>query len=125
MSSSYINREDWTKQFISKILQITHPQWIFRIISFSDKKNGYLQNKTADELLQHISSLLDFSPEELPKSSRFLLEINFLELSKHHLETLRYWMLAVDAALKANALEQARCVQAKQIWRKLNTKVPS
>jgi hypothetical protein len=29
MSSSYLNKEDWTKQFISKILQIMHSQWIF------------------------------------------------------------------------------------------------
>jgi hypothetical protein len=29
MSSSYLNGEDWTKQFISKILQIMHYQWIF------------------------------------------------------------------------------------------------
>ncbi len=29
MSSSYLNGEDWTKQFISKILKITHSQWIF------------------------------------------------------------------------------------------------
>jgi hypothetical protein len=121
MSSSYLNREDWTKQFISKILQITHSQWIFRNISFRDRKNGYLRNKTADELLKHINSLSEVSPEELPESSRFLLEINFLELSKHHLETQRYWTLAVDAALKANALEQARGERAKQVWQKLNT----
>ena len=42
MSSSYFNREDWTKQFISKILQITDSQWIFRNISLHDRKNGYL-----------------------------------------------------------------------------------
>jgi hypothetical protein len=29
MSSSYLNGEDWTKQFVSKILKITHSQWIF------------------------------------------------------------------------------------------------
>jgi hypothetical protein len=29
MSSSYLNGEDWTKQFISRILQITHSQLIF------------------------------------------------------------------------------------------------
>jgi len=29
MSSSYLNGKDWTKQFISKLLQITHAQWIF------------------------------------------------------------------------------------------------
>ena len=125
MSSSYLNGEDWTKQFISKILQITHSQWIFRNISFHDRKNGYIRNKTADELLQHINSLSEVAPDKLPESSRFLLEIIFLEFSKHHLETQRYWTLAVDAALKANALEQARGVQAKRVWQKLNTKVPS
>jgi hypothetical protein len=126
MSSSYLNGEDWTKQFISKILQVTHSQWIFRNISFHDKKNGYLQNKTADKLLQHINYLLEVSPKKLPESSHFLLEINFLELSNHHLETQQYWTLAVDAALKANALEQAQGTRAKQAWRKLNTtKVPS
>jgi hypothetical protein len=55
MSNSYLNGEDWINQFISKILQLTHSQWIFRNISFHDKKNGYLRNKTANELLQHIT----------------------------------------------------------------------
>jgi hypothetical protein len=108
MSSSYLNGEDWTKQFISKILQITHSQWIFRNISFHNRKNSYLQNKTADELLEHINFLSEVSPEEVPKSNRLLLELNFSALSKHHLETQGYWTLAVDAALKAKALEQAQ-----------------
>ena len=34
-------------------------------------------------------------------------------------------MMAVDAALKANALEHAQCARAKRVQRKLNTKVPS
>jgi hypothetical protein len=87
MSSSYLNGEDWIKQFISKILQLTHSQWIFRNISFHDKKNGYLCNKMAEELLQYINSLSDLALEDLPESSRFRLEINFSELSTYYLET--------------------------------------
>ncbi len=34
-------------------------------------------------------------------------------------------MLVVDAALKAKALELARGARAKQVRRKLNTKIPS
>ena len=45
MSSNYLNGEDWTKQFISKLLQITHSQWIFHNFSLHDKTHGYLQNK--------------------------------------------------------------------------------
>jgi hypothetical protein len=68
--------------------------------------------------------LLKVSPEELPKLSCFLLGINFSELSKYHLETQWYWMLAADTALKAETLEQALGAQAKRVQRKLNTKVP-
>ncbi len=39
MSSSYLNRADWTKGFILKLLHITHFQWIFRNISLHDKIN--------------------------------------------------------------------------------------
>ncbi len=28
MSCNYLNSADWTKQFISNILQLTHSQWI-------------------------------------------------------------------------------------------------
>ncbi len=125
MLSSYLNGENWTKQFISKILQLTHSQWIFRNISFHDKKNGYLCNKTTEELLQHINSLLDLALEDLPESSPFLLEINFSKLSTYHLETQKYWTLAVDAALKANVLEYARGQRAKRVRQKQNTKIPS
>jgi hypothetical protein len=37
MLSSYLNGEDWTKQFISKLLQITHSQFIYHNISLHDR----------------------------------------------------------------------------------------
>jgi hypothetical protein len=51
MSSSYLNGEDWTKQFISKILQITHYQWIFWNISLHNRMHGYLHNKKANKIM--------------------------------------------------------------------------
>jgi len=125
MSSSYLNGEDWTKQFISKILQITHGQWIFRNISLHDRIQGYLRNKKADEILHIINELSEVTPEEIPEDSRFLLEINFSELKKSHLETQTYWTLAMDAAIRAQDLESARGARAKRIHRRLNTKIAS
>jgi hypothetical protein len=78
-----------------------------------------------EEILHQINVLLDLAPEEVPEASRFLLEINFSKLSKSHLKTQKYWMLAVDAALKAKALESAQGARAKRVRRKLNTKIPS
>jgi hypothetical protein len=125
MSSSYLNGEDWTKQFISKILQITHSQWIFRNVSLHNRTQGYLRNKWADEILHLINDLLEVSPEEIPENSRFLLEINFSDLKKAHLETQTYWTLAMDAAVRAQEMKSARGARAKRIRRRLNTKIAS
>jgi hypothetical protein len=64
-------------------------------------------------------------PEDVPKASRFLLELNSSELSNFHLETQKYWTLAVDTTLKAKALESAQRARTKRVRRKLNTNIPS
>jgi hypothetical protein len=101
MSSSYLNSVDWTKEFISKILQHTHLQWIYRNISLHNRRQGYLCNKQLEDLLQEIAELSDLSPEEVPNNCWFLPEINFTELASSHLKMQRYWALAMKAALTA------------------------
>jgi hypothetical protein len=53
------------------------------------------------------------------------LEINISELSHSHIETRTYWTLAMDAAIKATALESARGARTKRMRRRLNTKIAS
>ncbi len=84
--SNYLNNADWTKQFISKILQLTHSQWIYCNISLHDKHHGYLLNKQLESLLQTIADRSNLSPEEGPNNSRVLLEFYITELTKAHLE---------------------------------------
>ncbi len=81
--------------------------------------------KKANKIMKEINVLLDLAPENVPKASWFLLKINFSKLSKCHIETQKYWMLVVDAALMAKALESAQGTRAKWVRRKLNTKIPS
>jgi hypothetical protein len=59
MSSSFLNGTDWTKQLITKILQITHSQWIYRNILLQDKRQGYLHHKRAEELTKEMELLAD------------------------------------------------------------------
>ena len=108
MSSSLLNGKDWTKQFISKLLQITHSQWIYRNVLLHDRRQGYLHTKSAEEIMREIESLSSLAPEDAPKASRFLLKINFTELSKFHIETQKYWTLAVTVACTAQELNLAR-----------------
>jgi hypothetical protein len=125
MSSSFFNGTDWTKQFITKILQITHSQWIYQNILLHDKHQGYLHNKRSAELMKEMEALSDLAPEDVQESSRFLLKINFAELSKCHIEIQKYWTLAVNAALAAQNREQARGARAKWVRGQINAKIPS
>lgn len=127
MSSSHLNGEDWIKQFITRILQLTHSQWIFRNISLHDKHMDSFAIKWPTRFfnLQLINEFSEVAPEEVPKDSQFLLEINFSEYTKSHLETQTYWTLAMDVAITAKALESARGARAKRIRCRLNTKIAS
>jgi hypothetical protein len=80
MSSSYLNGEDWTKQFISKLLQITHSQWIFHNFSLHDKTHSYLCKKKADEILHLINKFLEVTPEEVPDTVDSFLKSTFPNL---------------------------------------------
>jgi hypothetical protein len=72
MSSSFLNGADWAKQFISKILHITHSQWIFRNFSLHDKRNGYLHKKKLEEIALELELLAGLAPEDVPAESQFI-----------------------------------------------------
>ncbi len=69
MHSSYLSGANWTKQFISRILHITHSQWIFRNISLHDKSFGYIHNKQLGDITCKIDELADAAPELIPPES--------------------------------------------------------
>jgi hypothetical protein len=87
LSGSYLNGSDWTKSLISKLLHITHLQWIYRNFTFHDKLCGYLHNKSLEDIKQTIEELAEMPPEDIPEESKFLLEINYGDLTKSHIES--------------------------------------
>jgi hypothetical protein len=78
-----------------------HSQWIFLNISLHDKIHGYLHKKKSEEIAFELELLAGIAPEDVPAESRFLLEINFSELSKSHIESQKYLILAINTALTA------------------------
>ncbi len=75
LSGSILNGADWTKTLISKLLHITHSQWIYRNFALHDQQNGYLHNKSLEAIQVAINELAETPLEEVPADSRFLLEI--------------------------------------------------
>jgi hypothetical protein len=75
--------------------------------------------------MKEMEALSDLAPEDVPEASRFFLEINFTELLKCHIETQKYWTLAVNAALAAQNRKRARGARAKWVRGQINAKIPS
>ena len=105
MMSTKSTAEDWTKQFITRILHITHSQWVFCNFSLHDHQRGLLRRNKREEILAEIEQLADTNPEEVPAESRFLLEFDFGTLGRADLNTQEYWVAAV---------QEARCAGRRQ-----------
>ena len=91
----------WTRTFISKLLRITHSQWIFRNFVLHDKTHGLLRFKEQGAILLHLEALSLSDKNDLPKESRFLLEFDIGRLHQADFETQCYWVAAVNAARSA------------------------
>ena len=100
-SASRLTMRDWTKQFISHLLHISHAQWVFRNVSLHDRSVGYLQKLQRRKVLLEIDRLSQLSPSELPDDSKYLLEMDFSTPQKSSLIEQSYWILAMKAAICA------------------------
>ena len=101
-SNSRLTAESWTKTFISKILHITHSQWIFRNFMLHGKTNGLLRLQEQEAILLHIEELSTSNKNDLPEESRFLLEFDLEQLRNADYDTQCYWTAAVSAARQAS-----------------------
>ena len=101
MPSSYLNGKDWTKQFIDRIPRITHSQWIYRNVCMHDKKEGYLHQREMEEMKDKAEELAETNPADLPRESRYLLEMDGEETKHKTYNDLDYWIRAVEAAKTA------------------------
>ena len=100
-SSSMLTSSDWVRQFIQKLLHITHGQWIYRNVSKHHSRHGLLKDLERRSLLREIDQYMSVSPEEVPEESRFLLEIDFQQIRTAATESQAYWVHAMRAAVKA------------------------
>ena len=111
----YMNGEDWVRQFITRVLHITHSQWIYRNFSLHDRQRGYLRRKARKEILAEIETLADTNPDEVPAESKFLLEFDYDRLCKIDLDKQVYWVVAMRAARTAGAQRARQGARQRRI----------
>ena len=101
----------WARQLVSKVLHITHSQWLFRNESLHSVADGYLRLQRRRDMLAEISELAELDISEVPPARRHLLEIDFQELGRASEVSQSYWLYAVRAARKAGQRRQERAAR--------------
>jgi hypothetical protein len=101
VSDCQITGDNWMKHFIGRLLRISHLEWLYRNFTLHDKTRGYLRLQRRKEVLKEVDQLLDTNPDDIPKESQYLMELDFTSLYSASFEKQSYWVLAMKAARRA------------------------
>jgi hypothetical protein len=95
MAGTRISGNDWMTQFTRQLLDISHAQWLYRNFILHHYMKGYLHQRTERDIKQEVEILVNTKPTDIPKESRYLLDISF----KPTMFTLAvddsYWVLVM------------------------------
>jgi hypothetical protein len=103
-AESWLTVDNWAKELVIRLLEVTHGQWLYRNVMVHDRTAGDLATKRKEEIRRALEDQLELGEEGLEEDDRFLLEINLDELDTLSGEDQAYWLLALEAARDARAL---------------------
>jgi hypothetical protein len=101
LSSCGMTSNDWMKHFISRLLLISHSQWLYRNFTLHNKSRGYLRLQHQKKVLKEVDRLMNTNPDIIPQGSQYLLELDFTSLYNSSFKRQSYWVLAMKAAQRA------------------------
>ncbi len=97
---SRMSGDNWMHGFISRLIHISHSQWLLWNFTLHDQAVGFCRLKDKATLLLKIDELqqFEFHPSRVPEHSQFLLEINTDCLIIGSINTQAYLVAAMEAA---------------------------
>lgn len=96
----------WAQGLITKLLEATHGQWLYRNMHVHDTVSGVVATARKEEIQQFIEDQLDLGGEGLDEQDKFLLDINLGDLETSSGEDQHYWLLQIQAARQDRALRE-------------------
>jgi hypothetical protein len=103
-----INGQDWVKMFITRLLKISHTQWIFRNLTLHDRNLGHLAQLRREELASELERLHSLDPDDVPRESQFLLDFDIDDLAEGDVFRQEQWIIAMRAARRAGMRARGR-----------------
>jgi hypothetical protein len=93
--------ESWAKQFLTRVLNITHRQWLYRNSRIHIRQVEGLSLTDHESILQKVSSLIGTDPTDLLSQHRSLLHMDFEALGEGTSTDRQYWIAQMESAIKA------------------------
>ena len=105
-AESKLTVDKWAKEFILRLIEITHGQWLYRNVVVHDKMAGDLASQRKEDIRKALEEQLAMGEDGLEEDDKFLLDINFDEFNETTREDQEYWLLALQAAREACQLRR-------------------
>merc|ERR1712115_530101 len=91
----------WAKTLITKLLKITHKQWLLRNAKIHIKRKGDMNEEDHDKLLKKIEKLIWTDPEDLLPGDEHLLNEDFDSLGRASAIDQILWVAEMEASIAA------------------------
>ncbi len=98
--------EKWSSGLITRLLEITHGQWVYWNFIVHDLVLDTIATARKEELLQEIKWQQELGDEGLLEEDKYLAEVNLEGLETTSGEQQHYWLLAITTAQKAKILRE-------------------
>ena len=93
-----ISLEKWCSELITRLLEITHGQWLYRNYVVHDLVSGTIAMAKKEELLSGIERQHNLGDAGLLEEDKYLAEVNLEEMVSSLGERQHYWPLAIQTA---------------------------
>jgi hypothetical protein len=100
--------ESWGAGLVTKLLEVTHGQWLYRNVHVHDFVFGLNARKRKEALRRELVYQIALGGDGLGEEDHYLLEINLDDLNLSSGEDQVYWLLAFKTARKTWEIQQAR-----------------
>merc|ERR1712051_314170 len=91
----------WAKTLITKLLQITHKQWLLRNAKIRIKRKGDMNEEDHDKLREKIDKLIWTDPEDLLPGDEHLLSEDSDSLGRASAIDQILWVAEMEASITA------------------------
>ncbi len=108
LNGSKMSLEKWSLGLITRLLEITHGQWVYCNFIVHDPVSGTIVTARKENLIQEIERQQELGDAGLLEEDKYLAEVNLEGLETTLGERRHYWLLAIKTAWKAKILREQR-----------------